>query len=174
MSRRTVQVDVVLLDVLTVIGLAVGEAEQTFFQDRVPAIPESNREAELLLIIGDPRKAIFAPAVGAGPRLVMTKVVPRIPVRAVVFANCTPLPFTEIGPPFLPRDTGLTRFIQAFLLIGFGISGWRLLSRSHCSSLLAPRSYLFLLPSQSNIDTPRPSTAPVRNDRSSGTNKRGI
>jgi len=122
-GRRAVQVEVVLLDVLAVIGLAVGQAKQTFFQDRVPAIPQSNREAELLLVIGDPGQTIFSPVVGA--RLVVTKVVPRIPVGAVVFANCTPLPLTQIRPPLLPWDTGLTCFIQALLLIGFDLSNRR-------------------------------------------------
>jgi hypothetical protein len=46
-----------------VIGLAVGQAEQTFFQDRVPAISQSNGKTELLLVIGDPGQTVFSPAV---------------------------------------------------------------------------------------------------------------
>src|SRR5262249_47472963 len=132
----TVQVEVVLLHVLPVISLTVGQAEQAFLQNGVPAIPQSNREAELLLVIRDPSQAVLTPPIRSGPRLVMAKVIPRIPVGAVIFANCTPLPFAEIWSPLLPRDAGLTRLIQALLLIGFDISSWRLLARCHCSSFL--------------------------------------
>jgi hypothetical protein len=41
MRRGSVQVVVDLLDVLAVIALAVGQPEQTFFQNRITAVPES-------------------------------------------------------------------------------------------------------------------------------------
>ena len=43
---RAVEVEVVLLDVLAVVALAVGEAEQPFLQDRILAVPQREREAE--------------------------------------------------------------------------------------------------------------------------------
>ena len=63
--RRAIQVEVVLLDVLAVIALAVGEPEQSLLEDRVRAVPERQGEAEPLLLIGEAGQAVFAPAVGA-------------------------------------------------------------------------------------------------------------
>ena len=85
---RAVEIEVVFLDILAVIAFAIGQAEESLLQDRVPAIPQSDREAELLFVIGDSGQTIFAPAVSAGTGLVMTEVVPRISVLAVVFAYC--------------------------------------------------------------------------------------
>ena len=63
--RRGVEVEVVLLDVLAVVALAVGQAEQPLLEDRVLAVPQGQREAELLLVVGDAGEAVLAPAVGA-------------------------------------------------------------------------------------------------------------
>src|SRR5258708_2622137 len=43
---RAVEVEVVLLDVLAVIALAVGEAEQALFEDGIAPVPQRDREAE--------------------------------------------------------------------------------------------------------------------------------
>ncbi len=43
-----VQVEVVLLDVLSVVPLTVGQAEQALLEDRVLPVPEREREAEPL------------------------------------------------------------------------------------------------------------------------------
>src|ERR1700757_3006199 len=98
------------------------------------AVPQGNCKTELLLVIGDPSQTILSPAIGTGTGLVMTEIVPRIPVRTIVFANGTPLPFTEIRTPLFPRDTGFTGIIQAFLLIRFSISNGRLLAGCHVLS----------------------------------------
>jgi len=42
---RGIDIEVVLLDVLAVVALAVREAEQTLFEDRITAIPQREREA---------------------------------------------------------------------------------------------------------------------------------
>jgi hypothetical protein len=39
MSRRTVEVIIILLDVFTVIGLAVGQAEHALLDYRILAVP---------------------------------------------------------------------------------------------------------------------------------------
>ena len=69
--RRAVEVEVVLLDVLAVVALAVGQAEQPLLEDRVLAVPEREREAEPLLVVGDAGEAVLAPAIGARARLVV-------------------------------------------------------------------------------------------------------
>jgi len=42
--RRAVEVEVVLLDVLAVVALVAGDAEQALLEDGVAAVPEGQRE----------------------------------------------------------------------------------------------------------------------------------
>jgi len=65
MGRRAVEVEVVLLHVLAMVRLAVGQAEQPFLEDGVLPVPQGQAETELLLVVGDARDAILAPAVGS-------------------------------------------------------------------------------------------------------------
>jgi hypothetical protein len=65
MGRRAVEVEVVLLRVLAVVAFAVGESEDSLLEDRVRAVPEREREAEKLTIVGDAGQAVLAPSVGA-------------------------------------------------------------------------------------------------------------
>ena len=55
-GRRRVEVEVVLLDVLAVVALAVGQPEQPLLEDRVAAVPERQREAEPLLVVARSRR----------------------------------------------------------------------------------------------------------------------
>ena len=113
--RRAVDVKVVLLDVLAMIALAVGEAEQALFEDRIPLVPESHREAQSLFVVRDAGQTVLAPPVGSRTRLVVGEVVPGIPVGAVVLAYGSPLPLAQIRPPFFPRDALLASLVEAFL-----------------------------------------------------------
>src|SRR5215831_3478335 len=53
MGRRVVQVVVVLLDVLAVVAFAVGQTEQPLLEDWIPAVPESQGKAQILVPIAD-------------------------------------------------------------------------------------------------------------------------
>jgi hypothetical protein len=64
-GRSAVEVEVVLLHVFAVVALAVGQAEEALLEDRVLPVPEGDREAELLLVVGEPGQTVFPPAVGA-------------------------------------------------------------------------------------------------------------
>ncbi len=99
---RAVQVEVVFLDVFAMVTLAVRQAEQSFLEDGVLAIPQRQAEAQLLLTIADAGEAIFAPVIGARAGLVMSEVVPGISVLAVVLTNRAPLPLAQVGPPLSP------------------------------------------------------------------------
>ena len=99
--RRAVEIEVVFLDVFAVVALAVRQAEHTFFEDGVFAIPQGHAEAQQLLVIADAGKTILAPVIGTRSGLVMSEVVPGISILAVVLANRTPLPLAKVGPPFL-------------------------------------------------------------------------
>ena len=102
-GRRGIEVVVELLDVLAVVALAVGEAEQALLQDRIAAVPKRQREAEPLLLVGNAGDAVLAPAVGPRARLIVRKILPGVAVRAVVLADRAPLPLREIGSPVASR-----------------------------------------------------------------------
>jgi hypothetical protein len=126
MGRRGVDVEVVLLDVFSVVPLAVGEAEHPLLEDGVALVPEGEGEAQALLVVGDPAEAVFAPPVGPGPGLVVREVVPGVSVRAVVLADRPPLPLAEVGAPLLPGDSRLAGVVEPLLLGGVhdpGVTG---------------------------------------------------
>jgi hypothetical protein len=76
MARRRVEVPVVFLDVLAVVSLAAGQAEQPLLEYRIDAVPEGQGEAEPLLLVRDSEEAIFSPAIDARASIVVREVVP--------------------------------------------------------------------------------------------------
>src|SRR3989441_5897591 len=120
--RGAVEVKVVLLDVLTVIGFAVGEAEQTLLENRILAVPQGQREAQLLLVVGKTGQAVFPPTIGAGARLVVAEVLPRVAAFAVILANGAPLPLAQIRAPLLPGKASLAVRFESKVLCCHGRS----------------------------------------------------
>ena len=112
---RRIEVEIVLLDVLAVVPLAVGEPEESLLQDGVALIPEGEGEAEALLVVRDPPETVLAPAIGAGAGLIVAEVVPRVAVLAVVLAHRAPLSLAQVGSPFFPGDPGLPGVVQPLL-----------------------------------------------------------
>ncbi len=88
---RRIQVVVGLLDVFAVVALRAGQAEEPLLQDRIPAVPERDGEADVLVAVGDAHQPVFAPAVRARARMVVRERVPGRAVPAVVLANRSPL-----------------------------------------------------------------------------------
>src|SRR4030095_1139138 len=76
MGRRGVEVEVALLDVLAVIALRPGEAEQPLLQDGIAPVPERPREAEALVVVRDARDTVLAPAIGPRARVVVRQILP--------------------------------------------------------------------------------------------------
>src|SRR5262249_46588158 len=114
-GRGAVEVEVVLLHVLAVVPLRVSEAEQPLLEDRVLPVPQRQREAQVLLVVGDSGEAVLAPPVGPRAGLVVAEVVPGVPALAVVLADGPPLPLAEVRPPLPPGDELLTRFSESDL-----------------------------------------------------------
>ena len=52
-SGSAVDVEVILLDILAMVPLAVGEPKQALLQDRIPLVPERESETEPLLLVAD-------------------------------------------------------------------------------------------------------------------------
>ena len=102
------------------VALAVGQAEQPFLEDGVFSVPQGQREAEKLLVVGDTRQPVFSPAVSAGTRLVVAEIVPGIAIVTVVLAHRAPLSFAQVRSPFLPGKLFLVVFFQPNLFIVHG------------------------------------------------------
>ena len=93
MRRRGVEVKILFLHVFAVIALLARQAKEPFFQHRVLPIPKRERKAERLMPVGNPRNAVFAPAISFGARMFVRKVTPRIAVGRIIFAHCPPRAF---------------------------------------------------------------------------------
>ncbi len=160
-GRRRVEVEVVLLDVLSVVPLAVGEPEHALLQDRVPLVPQREGETETLLVVGEPAEAVLAPPVGPGTGLVVREVVPGVAVLAVVLADRPPLPLAQVRAPLLPRDPLLPSVVQPFLF--GGVDEPRVLpGLDHGRLLAAPRSRVDRF-ARGTASVPGASILPARN-----------
>src|SRR5262249_24402083 len=104
--RRAVEVKIVLLDVFAVIPLQVGQAEHPLLEDRIPLIPERDRQADSLLLIAEPGQAVLVPPIGAAAGVIMRKVVPGIPIGAVVLADCSPRALAQLRAAAFPVGFG--------------------------------------------------------------------
>src|SRR6202046_4150026 len=90
-GRRTVDVEVVLLHIFTVVSLAVGQAEHALLKYGILAVPEGERKAQTLLVVAEAGDAVLAPVIGARARLIVGKVAPSVAILAVVLPYGSPL-----------------------------------------------------------------------------------
>ncbi len=118
MGGGRVQVVVELLDVFPVVPFGGGQAEKTFFQDRIPAVPKGQTEAEPGFPIAEAEEAILPPAIDPGTRMVMREVVPARTMLRVVLANRAPLAFGQVRPEELPVFFGGRLSLKAFVFGG--------------------------------------------------------
>src|SRR3954468_7304108 len=79
-SGRAVKVEVIFLDILTVVPLTVGEAEQSFLQDRIDPVPKPESETKGLFLVRNPSNSVFAPSVCPGSGMIMREVIPGVAV----------------------------------------------------------------------------------------------
>ena len=101
--RRAIEVVVALLDVFAMVSFGTRHAEQAFFDDRVTAIPQSDRETESALTVTDTQQTVFTPPIGSAASLIVREVTPSgITAFAVIFANSAPLAFRQVRSPTLP------------------------------------------------------------------------
>ncbi len=121
MARGGVEVEVVLLDVLSVVPFGRHQAEETLLQDGIALVPEGQGEAEDLVAVANGGQAVLAPAVGAGARVVMGEVGPGIPALAVVLAHGAPRPLRRVGAPTPPSGE---RAVLAGHAVLFAVGLW--------------------------------------------------
>ena len=102
-ARQPLEVPPVLLDVLAVVALRPGQAEHALLEDRIAAVPERERQAQLVADVRDAGHAVLVPAVGARPRVVVRERGPGVAALGVVLADGAPGPLAEIRAPLVPR-----------------------------------------------------------------------
>jgi len=102
MGRGAVQVPPVFLDVLSVVALWPGQPEHPLLQNRIDAIPHTERQAPVLRLVAEPGHAVFVPPVHPGPGMLVRKERPCVTVGAVVLAHGAPRPFGQVRSPVPP------------------------------------------------------------------------
>src|SRR5206468_1523192 len=119
--REVVEVEVVLLDVLAVVGLGGDEAEKPLLQDGVALVPEGEREDQELVAVADAGEPVFAPAVGLAAGKIVGEVVPGRAVRPVVFADGSPRALGYVGAPAPPGHEVAVTLGQSLVLARAGL-----------------------------------------------------
>src|SRR2546423_435258 len=114
-ARRAIRVEINFFHVLAVVPLRTRHAEKPLLQKRIAPVPERERQTESLFEIADAANSIFAPAKRAGARLLVRKIIPGVPIGAVILAHGSPGPLGEVWPPKMPALV-LSVFGQALVL----------------------------------------------------------
>src|SRR5262249_1012496 len=98
----------------------VGQPEKAFLDDGILAVPQGQREAKPLLIVGNAAESVFTPAVRPGARLVVGEIVPGVAAVAIVLADDTPLALAEFRSPFPLGDLLFSDFDKSHVLRSHG------------------------------------------------------
>jgi hypothetical protein len=98
----SVQVEVIFLDILTVVALKTCQTEKPLLKDRVVFVPQSDSKANILEPVAKPTQSVFVPTVSATASVVVREVIPDSPVWAVIFTHSPPGAFTEVRSPVFP------------------------------------------------------------------------
>ncbi len=122
MARRRVDVEIGLLHILAAVALLAREAEHALLQKGVMAVPECERQTQILTLVADAPEPVLAPTIGARAGLLEGEVIPGLAVCAVVLAHGTPGAFGEVRPPSAPVGRPSTLLLQA-LAFGVGSDG---------------------------------------------------
>ena len=101
-SGGGIDVEVVFLDILAAIALRAGQPERALLEERITSVPQRQRQAQELVLVGDAAEAVLAPAIGARAGVVVRQEIPGIAIGAVVLPHRTPGPFREVGAPQAP------------------------------------------------------------------------
>ena len=99
---RRIKIEIVFLHIFAVVPLAIAQPKQTFFKNRIVSVPQCQREAQTLAVIGNAGEAIFAPAVSPRAGLIVGEVIPGVSAFTVVLTDGSPLTFAQVRSPLLP------------------------------------------------------------------------
>ena len=101
-ARGRVEVPPVVLGVLAVVALRPGQPEHPLLEDRVAAVPQPERQAEVLVEGADAPHAVLVPAVRARARVLVREEAPGVAVGAVVLAHRSPGALGQVRAPLVP------------------------------------------------------------------------
>jgi hypothetical protein len=135
-----VEVEIALLDVLAVVGLARDQAEEAFLEDGIAAVPQGQSEDQELIAVADARQAVLAPAVGPAAGVVVREVVPGVAVGAVVLTHRAPGALADVGAPAPPRGPSQAVVFEAVVLGGVRLHA-RCSRRSKSEAVTIPGQY---------------------------------
>ncbi len=138
-ARQPLEVPPVLLGVLAVVALGAGQAEHPLLEDRVPAVPQGQPEAELVADVRDAGHPVLVPPVRARAGVVVGEGPPGVAVRGVVLAHGAPGALAEVGAPLVPGVGGEQVGLGAAgrlgqpRVLGGGRRGWGVVHSCHCT-----------------------------------------
>ena len=122
MGGRGILIVVDFLAVLAVIALLAVESEKAFLDDRILTVPECGSEADAALPVADPKQSVLSPAIGPKVGMFEGKVIPGFALCGIVFSDCAPLAFRQVGSPTFPVFVSFLFFLQS---LGFALSNHR-------------------------------------------------
>jgi hypothetical protein len=91
MRRKSTEVVVTLLHILTVVTFGAGEPKKSLLEDRVSTIPERRSKAKAALSVGESEKSILAPTIRSASGMVVGEVAPTRPIGRVILSYGPPL-----------------------------------------------------------------------------------
>jgi hypothetical protein len=98
-----------------VIAFEIRQAEEPLLQDVILFVPQGECETDVLMTVAKPGDAIFAPTVGAGTRMIVRKIVPRVTDCAVILADRSPLALGKVWSPAFPVNFSIGACLQPLL-----------------------------------------------------------
>src|SRR5581483_2787122 len=101
-SGGGIEIVIILFDVLAVIALRPGNAEEPLLQDGIAPVPERESDAKPLMVVADAHDSVLGPAVRSRTRIIMGEISPGIAVSAVILARVSPGTLGKIGSPSFP------------------------------------------------------------------------
>src|SRR6266566_3220174 len=115
MSWGIVEKEIIFFDILPMVAFRIRQAEEPFLQNWIGLVPQGKSKTHESLIVTNTQQAILAPTIGARTRVIMWEVIPCITIDGIILTYSTPLAFTKIRSPAIPRLTILMRFLKSAL-----------------------------------------------------------
>ena len=79
MAGKTIQVEIILFDILPVIPLGTAQTKQALFQVRVGFIPQGNPQTNILQTVAESSQTVFVPSICPAAGVVVREISPGIP-----------------------------------------------------------------------------------------------
>ncbi len=113
-----VEIEIVLFDIFPVVALGVGQTKQPLLEEGIPAVPEGQGQAEILVPVADSGQAILIPAVDSAAGMLVGEEIPGFSVFTVIFAHRSPGALAEVRSPLFPIRPALAIFFEPSMFGG--------------------------------------------------------